>query len=147
MNISTDFDKRLFGCFSYRYEILTPNAIPKGFMDGKQACERLVSPPGFFWFEDCWYNLSYSKNNKQTLSLSDPGFRIGPKLVQNWTEQDIFQSWSLGTLRGRTRFKNYRHHYLLPGCLQGLFSQKVSRKSWTKCLKCLLVLRCVLCWK
>lgn len=25
-----------------RYEILTPNAIPKGFMDGKQACERMV---------------------------------------------------------------------------------------------------------
>lgn len=28
--------------FVYRYEILTPNAIPKGFMDGKQACERMV---------------------------------------------------------------------------------------------------------
>lgn len=26
-----------------RYEILTPNAIPKGFMDGKQACEKMVS--------------------------------------------------------------------------------------------------------
>ena len=25
-----------------RYEILTPNAIPKGFMDGKQACERMA---------------------------------------------------------------------------------------------------------
>lgn len=25
------------------YEILTPNAIPKGFMDGKQACEKMVS--------------------------------------------------------------------------------------------------------
>ncbi|KAG7266122.1 hypothetical protein CRUP_028124 [Coryphaenoides rupestris] len=24
------------------YEILTPNAIPKGFMDGKQACERMI---------------------------------------------------------------------------------------------------------
>lgn len=30
------------GWFSYRYEILTPNAIPKGFMDGKQACERMI---------------------------------------------------------------------------------------------------------
>lgn len=29
-------------CFLTRYEILTPNAIPKGFMDGKQACERMV---------------------------------------------------------------------------------------------------------
>jgi len=28
-----------------RYEILTPNAIPKGFMDGKQACERMVRRP------------------------------------------------------------------------------------------------------
>lgn len=27
----------------HRYEILTPNAIPKGFMDGKQACEKMVS--------------------------------------------------------------------------------------------------------
>lgn len=27
----------------FRYEILTPNAIPNGFMDGKQACERMVS--------------------------------------------------------------------------------------------------------
>lgn len=25
-----------------RYEILTPNAIPKGFMDGKQACVLMV---------------------------------------------------------------------------------------------------------
>lgn len=32
-----------FFCHAYRYEILTPNAIPKGFMDGKQACERMVS--------------------------------------------------------------------------------------------------------
>ena len=29
----------------HRYEILTPNAIPKGFMDGKQACERMVQKP------------------------------------------------------------------------------------------------------
>lgn len=26
-----------------RYEILTPNSIPKGFMDGKQACVLMVS--------------------------------------------------------------------------------------------------------
>uniref|UniRef100_A0A2K5YCX8 Myosin heavy chain 14 n=1 Tax=Mandrillus leucophaeus TaxID=9568 RepID=A0A2K5YCX8_MANLE len=25
-----------------QYEILTPNAIPKGFMDGKQACEKMI---------------------------------------------------------------------------------------------------------
>lgn len=28
------------------YEILTPNAIPKGFMDGKQACEKMVCRGG-----------------------------------------------------------------------------------------------------
>uniref|UniRef100_A0A2K6C9Y8 Myosin heavy chain 14 n=1 Tax=Macaca nemestrina TaxID=9545 RepID=A0A2K6C9Y8_MACNE len=33
----------LFQEFRQRYEILTPNAIPKGFMDGKQACEKMVS--------------------------------------------------------------------------------------------------------
>lgn len=27
---------------SYRYEILTPNAIPRTFMDGKQASELMV---------------------------------------------------------------------------------------------------------
>uniref|UniRef100_A0A4W5LP62 Myosin motor domain-containing protein n=1 Tax=Hucho hucho TaxID=62062 RepID=A0A4W5LP62_9TELE len=30
--------------FRQRYEILTPNAIPRTFMDGKQACELMVSP-------------------------------------------------------------------------------------------------------
>jgi len=28
--------------FTYRYEILAANAIPKGFMDGKQACCLMV---------------------------------------------------------------------------------------------------------
>ncbi|KAG9510218.1 Myosin heavy chain, non-muscle, partial [Fragariocoptes setiger] len=28
--------------YRQRYELLTPNAIPKGFMDGKLACERMV---------------------------------------------------------------------------------------------------------
>lgn len=28
--------------FRQRYELLTPNAIPKGFMDGKKACEKMV---------------------------------------------------------------------------------------------------------
>ncbi|XP_045437600.1 myosin-14 isoform X1 [Pipistrellus kuhlii] len=32
----------LFQEFRQRYEILTPNAIPKGFMDGKQACEKMI---------------------------------------------------------------------------------------------------------
>lgn len=29
--------------FRQRYELLTPNAIPKGFMDGKKACEKMVN--------------------------------------------------------------------------------------------------------
>ncbi|XP_050783397.1 myosin-10-like isoform X7 [Gopherus flavomarginatus] len=32
----------IFQEFRQRYEILTSNAIPKGFMDGKQACERMI---------------------------------------------------------------------------------------------------------
>ena len=28
--------------YRQRYELLTPNAIPKGFMDGKLACERMI---------------------------------------------------------------------------------------------------------
>jgi myosin protein heavy chain len=32
----------LFQDFRQRYELLTPNVIPKGFMDGKQACEKMV---------------------------------------------------------------------------------------------------------
>jgi myosin protein heavy chain len=32
----------LFQEFRQRYEILTPNAIPRGFMDGKKAVERMV---------------------------------------------------------------------------------------------------------
>lgn len=33
----------LFQEFRQRYEILCPNCIPKGFMDGKKAVERMVS--------------------------------------------------------------------------------------------------------
>ena len=37
------FPKRIpFQEFRQRYELLTPNAIPKGFMDGKKACEKMV---------------------------------------------------------------------------------------------------------
>ncbi|NP_001084034.1 myosin, heavy chain 10, non-muscle S homeolog [Xenopus laevis] len=32
----------VFQEFRQRYEILTPNSIPRGFMDGKQACERMI---------------------------------------------------------------------------------------------------------
>lgn len=29
--------------FRQRYELLTPNSIPKGFMDGKKACEKMIA--------------------------------------------------------------------------------------------------------
>merc|ERR1711899_628793 len=29
--------------FRQRYELLTPNVIPKGFMDGKKACEKMIN--------------------------------------------------------------------------------------------------------
>lgn len=32
----------LFQEFKQRYELLTPNVIPKGFMDGKKACEKMI---------------------------------------------------------------------------------------------------------
>ena len=32
----------LFQEFRQRYEILTPGVIPKGFMDGKKAAEKMV---------------------------------------------------------------------------------------------------------
>jgi len=38
--------------FRQRYELLTPNVIPKGFMDGKKACEKMIESleldPGLF---------------------------------------------------------------------------------------------------
>ena len=33
----------LFQEFRQRYELLTPGVIPKGFMDGKKAAEKMVS--------------------------------------------------------------------------------------------------------
>ena len=33
----------IFQEFRQRYELLTPNVIPKGFMDGKKACAKMVS--------------------------------------------------------------------------------------------------------
>jgi len=32
----------LFQEFRQRYELLTPNVIPRGFMDGKNACAKMV---------------------------------------------------------------------------------------------------------
>ena len=32
----------IFQEFRQRYELLTPNVIPKGFMDGKKACAKMI---------------------------------------------------------------------------------------------------------
>ena len=37
----------LFQEFRQRYELLTPAVIPKGFMDGKKAAEKMVSSSSF----------------------------------------------------------------------------------------------------
>ena len=50
--ILTTVKKRKIKIFSPRYELLTPNVIPKGFMDGKKACEKMLDSlelePGLF---------------------------------------------------------------------------------------------------
>ena len=35
--------------FRQRYEILCPNVIPKGFMDAKLACEKMVNKYSYFF--------------------------------------------------------------------------------------------------
>ena len=42
-NISIFFYRIPFQEFRQRYELLTPNVIPKGFMDGKKACENMIT--------------------------------------------------------------------------------------------------------
>ncbi|XP_045562862.1 myosin-9 isoform X1 [Salmo salar] len=80
----------VFQEFRQRYEILTPNSIPKGFMDGKQACVLMI----------------------KALELDSNLFRIGQSkvffragvLAQLEEERDIkitdiiisFQSWCRG---------------------------------------------------
>ncbi|XP_053865869.1 myosin-10-like isoform X2 [Malaclemys terrapin pileata] len=48
----------IFQEFRQRYEILTSNAIPKGFMDGKQACERMIKA---LELDDNLYRIGQSK--------------------------------------------------------------------------------------
>jgi len=38
----------VFQEFRQRYELLTPGVIPRGFMDGKKACAKMVSTLNFF---------------------------------------------------------------------------------------------------
>ncbi|OAD57399.1 Myosin heavy chain, non-muscle [Eufriesea mexicana] len=42
-NNNSNFKDRIpFQEFRQRYELLTPNAIPKGFMDGRNVCEKMI---------------------------------------------------------------------------------------------------------
>src|SRR5271156_2217328 len=51
--------------FRQRYELLTPNVIPKGFMDGKKACAKMVSVFILIWpvLNDffCLFTLSFGR--------------------------------------------------------------------------------------
>ena len=40
-------NRMLFQEFRQRYELLTPNVVQKGFMDGKKACAKMVGPSCF----------------------------------------------------------------------------------------------------
>merc|ERR1719210_1175806 len=44
--------------FRQRYELLTPNVIPKGFMDGKKACEKMIEA---LEFDPGLYRIGQSK--------------------------------------------------------------------------------------
>jgi len=45
----------LFQEFKQRYELLTPNVIPKGFMDGKKACQKMVC----FYYKPVYDQTTY----------------------------------------------------------------------------------------
>lgn len=53
-------------------------------------------------------------------TVTDQSIGAGSQLVQNWTKQDFFPSWCPGTSWGRKGPKDHRHHYLLPGGMQGI---------------------------
>ena len=47
----------LFQEFKQRYELLTPNVIPKGFMDGKRACEKMVRTVWILFILSLYYEI------------------------------------------------------------------------------------------
>ncbi|KAI7697597.1 Myosin heavy chain [Sarcoptes scabiei] len=85
--------------FKQRYELLTPNAIPKGFMDGKLACEKMISALDL---DPNLYRIGQSKIF----------FRAGV-LAQLEEERDMkisdlvinFQAWCRGLLARRNYHK------------------------------------------
>lgn len=85
--------------FKQRYELLTPNAIPKGFMDGKLACEKMIAALDL---DPNLYRIGQSKIF----------FRAGV-LAQLEEERDMkisdlvvnFQAWCRGLLARRNYHK------------------------------------------
>ncbi|XP_067833791.1 myosin-10-like, partial [Heptranchias perlo] len=71
----------VFQEFRQRYEILTPNAIPKGFMDGKQACELMIraleldynlfriGQSKIFFGPECWLTSRKSATSRSLTSI------------------------------------------------------------------------------
>ena len=126
-----------------RYEILTPNAIPKGFMDGKQACEKMVSDRWSASVCVCvcvclsvclhglkWWRLSW----KPPLSLpllttpptpTDPSPRIGPQPLPRETKQDLLPGRCFGPARRRAGPEGHRYHRVLPGSCPGIPGSQV----------------------
>ena len=64
--------------FRQRYELLTPNVIPKGFMDGKKACEKMIKV--FFFFL-----ISLMKFHQSLYNPIIAVFGARPQLVPNWS--------------------------------------------------------------
>ena len=52
----------VFQEFRQRYELLTPGVIPRGFMDGKKACAKMVSSLNIFYFRNFfWQEKHYMR--------------------------------------------------------------------------------------
>lgn len=80
-----------------------------------------------------------NKKKKRQTSLTKPStcsFFVDSSTRAWWQplpyrpEQNIFQSWSPGSLRGRERPEDHRHHYLLPGRLQRIPGTQVRPDCW-----------------
>ncbi|KAM7008903.1 myosin-9-like [Tautogolabrus adspersus] len=109
----------VFQEFRQRYEILTPNAIPKGFMDGKQACDLMIKA---LELEPNLYRIGQSK----------VFFRAGV-LAHLEEERDIkitdviisFQAWCRGYLARKASTKRQ----------QQLIAMKVMQRNCAAYLK------------
>lgn len=99
MFFKTNLAKLTKSLKKFRYELLTPNAIPKGFMDGKLACEKMIAALDL---DPNLYRIGQSKIF----------FRAGV-LAQLEEERDMkisdlvinFQAWCRGLLARRNYHK------------------------------------------